>query len=52
MRQVTGLPPTSVGISVLVDHRLVVQCNQFLAMFSAFHDVIRRLLTADRVNEL
>jgi hypothetical protein len=44
--------PAPVGISVLMDHGLEVHGNEFLAMFSAFHNVIRRFLAAHRVDEL
>jgi hypothetical protein len=47
-----GDGPAPVGISVLVDHGLEVHGNEFLAMFSAFHDVLRRFLAAHRVDEL
>jgi len=41
--------PPSVGISVLP---VYIDRNEFLAMLGAFHDVIRRFLATDRVDEL
>ena len=35
-----------------MDYGLELHCKEFFAMFSAFHDVIRRFLAANRMYEL